>query len=81
MTDNPYPETLTDEVSGTEVPNQDHFTWAEGYQAAKRDDLALYEALLMALGSMMALGINDKSWGGEIVAPILKAIENWLKEG
>ena len=45
---------------------------------------AMHEALLSALGSLVALGIEDKSWGREILTNIVQAIakaegkEMWL---
>ena len=30
---NPYPETITDESSGMQVPNIAHRIWQEGYEA------------------------------------------------
>jgi len=35
---------------------------------------SLYEALLSALGSLVALGIKDHSWGQEILDNIQKAL-------
>uniref|UniRef100_A0A6M3J947 Uncharacterized protein n=1 Tax=viral metagenome TaxID=1070528 RepID=A0A6M3J947_9ZZZZ len=31
---NPYPKTIIDEVSGTEIPNQRYDDWLKGYAAA-----------------------------------------------
>ena len=31
----PYPETITDEVSGTEVPNDRYRLWNEGFKAGQ----------------------------------------------
>jgi len=32
---NPYPEMITDESSGIQVPNIAHRIWLEGYEAGK----------------------------------------------
>jgi hypothetical protein len=37
----------------------------------------LYEALLSALGSLVALGIEDHSWSNEIMAGINKALADY----
>ena len=37
MTKNPFPQTLKDEASGTEVPNQRYQDWEAGYAAAVKD--------------------------------------------
>ncbi len=42
---NPYPETITDEISGVEVYNQKHDLWQEGYDTREVVTKELYEAL------------------------------------
>jgi len=37
MMKNPHPEFILDEISGIKVPNQRHYDWNEGYNAALID--------------------------------------------
>jgi len=34
---NPYPKSIVDECSGIRVPSIMHATWAEGYEAGRKD--------------------------------------------
>ena len=34
---NPYPQYLSDDSSGLQVPSMEHQIWGEGYRAGKRD--------------------------------------------
>ena len=37
---NPYPEMITDESSGIQVPNITHRIWLEGYKAGRKEAVA-----------------------------------------
>ena len=37
---NPYPEMITDECSGIQVPNITHRIWLEGYKAGRKEAVA-----------------------------------------
>ena len=40
---NPYPKTITDEGSGTQVPNIAHRIWWEGYEAGRNEAIITEE--------------------------------------
>jgi hypothetical protein len=43
-TKNPYPQLMTDEVSGVQVPDIRHEIWADGYRVGQREALNIWLA-------------------------------------
>jgi len=52
---NPYPGLLFDEVSGTELLNQKHQIWEEGYRVGKEDGQVIKKVMKSEKGIVVVL--------------------------
>ena len=55
---NPYPELLSDEASGIEVPDTRHKIWAEGYKAGRKSRQVIKSVIKTQGGMVMVF--DDK---------------------
>jgi len=90
MSSNPYPEKITDEISGVEVPNEHHRIWQEGYEAGYRlpvcddklrEDLLLEFTQEQILGLLPAQALIDYDRAKDVLKKVVKAQRTLTLEG